>query len=177
MTSEAIPVSLHGPAHGTPGKEIQHDCDIEPAFRSPDIGEIGQPLLVRPVRLEVPVEDIVGDDRAFAIILGRPTPLRSGSHGVLPHQALDPVQPAGQPVLEPVAPDPTGAIGAVAGLETLVDLHDELRVVARPGADRSPESGVEARPRDAQHVAHPADRPDMPMLRNESERHVASRAK
>lgn len=117
MTSEAIPVSLHGPAHGTPGKEIQHDCDIEPAFRSPDIGEIGQPLLVRPVGLEVPVENIVGDDRARVVIsrlAAAPGPRPQGND---PHQTFDPMKAAGQAFLKNIAPDAARAIGPVAGLE------------------------------------------------------------
>jgi hypothetical protein len=36
---------------------------------------------------------------------------------------------------------------------------------------------VEARPRDLQHFAQPADGPDMAMLGDEGEPHVASRAK
>jgi len=63
-------LSLHGPAHGAPEKEVQHDHKVEPAFRRPDAGEIGEPLLVRPARLEVTVEDIVGDDRSFSIVPG-----------------------------------------------------------------------------------------------------------
>jgi hypothetical protein len=71
---------------------ITEKADIQPARRGPDVGEVGQPFLVRPVRLEVPVEDVVGDDRAFAITLRLSTPLRSRYHGVLPHQVLNPVQ-------------------------------------------------------------------------------------
>ena len=63
-------LSLHGPAHGAPGKEVQHDHKVEPVFRRPDAGEIGEPLLVRPARLEVTVEDVVGDDRSFSIVPG-----------------------------------------------------------------------------------------------------------
>ena len=81
--------------------------------------DVGQPLPVRPVRIQIPVEDVVGDDRTFAIILRLSPPLRPRPHGVLPHQPFDPAQPAGKPFLEHVAPDATGAIGPVAGMPGL----------------------------------------------------------
>jgi len=40
---------------------VQNDGDVKPAFSGPDGGEIGQPLLVGGGRLEIPVEDVVGD--------------------------------------------------------------------------------------------------------------------
>lgn len=40
----------------------------KPAFRSRDISEIERSLLVRPVGLEVPVEDVFGNDRPFAVV-------------------------------------------------------------------------------------------------------------
>ncbi len=47
-----------------------NDRDIEPTFRGPAVGEVGRPLLVRPARLEVAVEEDVGDLRSFAIVPG-----------------------------------------------------------------------------------------------------------
>ena len=35
---------------------VQDNSDIEPALGSPDVGEVGQPLLVRVIRFEIPVE-------------------------------------------------------------------------------------------------------------------------
>jgi len=100
-----IAIRLHGPADDAPGEQVQHDGDIEPAFRGPDIREIGQPLAVRPLRLEVPVEDVVGDHRPVAVVLRLSAPFRPGFEGVQPHQPLDPVEPASQSILEDVAPD------------------------------------------------------------------------
>ena len=95
---------------------------------------------------------------------------------VLPREAPDPVQSAGEACFEHVMPDATSAIDALAGLEA-VDSDDELHVVNRPVADRWIEPSVEAVPGDAQHLAHPADRSDVKLPREESERHATSRAK
>jgi hypothetical protein len=114
------------------------------------MGEVRQPLLVRAVGLEVVIEHVVGDDRPFAAVLRLPASPRPRSHGVPAHQQLYPVQAARKPVLEHVAPDTAGAIGAVAGPEAFDDGADELRVEGRADADRALEPGVKARPRDAQ---------------------------
>lgn len=44
-------------------------------------------------------------------------------------------------------------------------------------AGRAKELGMEARARDLQHLAEPADRPDMAVFGNEGEPHIASRTK
>ena len=67
---------------------IQHDRDIEPALGCPDIGEIRQPLPVRPEGIEIAGEDVVGDDRPLAVVPGPPAPLRSRPHGIQTHQPL-----------------------------------------------------------------------------------------
>ena len=38
---------LHGPAHHSLGKEIDHRCDVEPPFGRPEIGEVRHPFPVR----------------------------------------------------------------------------------------------------------------------------------
>ena len=73
--------------------------------------------------------------------------------------------------------DLPGAIGAIAGLEAPIDRLHELCVMSRALAEWPSEPRVETGSGDTQNPAHPADRPDMPMLRNEGESHVASRAK
>lgn len=133
-------------ARRVPGKtgDCHEPIRRQPALGGPDVGEIGQPLLVRSVGLEIACEDVVGDDRPFAVVLRLPASLWPHSHCILAHQPLDPVQPTGEPVLEHITPDAAGTIGAIAGLEALVDGHDELRIIGRPVADRSSEPGVEA---------------------------------
>ena len=45
----------HGPPDHAPGKEIEHDSQVEPAFSGPDVGDVSSPDLVRSFRLEVSV--------------------------------------------------------------------------------------------------------------------------
>ena len=59
-------------------------------------------------------------------------------------QPFDPVKPAGQSVLKHVTPNAAGAIGAIAGLETLVDGCDELRIMDLARAVRAVEPCVKA---------------------------------
>ena len=57
-------------------------------------------------------------------------------HGIDPHQPFDPVQSAGKSLLENIAPDATGPIGPVTGLEARFDRSDEPGVVDRTSAGR-----------------------------------------
>jgi len=139
-----IPLGLHRPAHDPTGKQIQHDRHIQPALGSPDVGEVGQPLVVRVIRFEIPVEDVVGDHRPLANVLGPSAPLWARFQCVLAHQPLDPVKAADQALFKDVMPNTPGAIGPAAGLEALVDGRDELCIKDRPVAERTVQPGMEA---------------------------------
>src|SRR5689334_18668650 len=41
-----------------PSSEAHHGRHVEPTFAGPDVGEVGNPLLVRPFGLELPVQDV-----------------------------------------------------------------------------------------------------------------------
>lgn len=101
--------------------------------------------MVRPIRLEVPVQNVVGYHRPFAIALGLSTAPGPRSEGIEPHQPFDPMKPAVKPFLENIAPDAARAIGPVAGLEARLDRRDELGVRDLTGAGWPVEPGVEAR--------------------------------
>ena len=87
------------------------------------------------------------------------------------------MKPAGQPVFQDIALDAAGAIGPIAGLEARLDRCDELGVMVLAGAGRTVQPGMEARSRHVQHVAQPADEPDVAVFGDEGEPQVASRAK
>ena len=93
------------------------------------------------------------------------------------HQPLDPVKPAGKPLHKNIAPDAAGATGPVAGLEARLDRRDELCVIDLAEAGRAVEPGVQARPRDIQHLTQPADRSDVTMSGDKGEPHITSLAK
>jgi hypothetical protein len=87
------------------------------------------------------------------------------------------VKATGQPFLQHIAPDAAGTIGPVAGLETRLDRRDDLGVLDLAGAGRAVEPSMGARARYIQNFAEPADGPDVTMLCNEGEPHIASLAK
>ena len=131
-----IPIGLHRPANHTAREQVQHNRHIQPALGGPDVGEVGQPLLVRMIRFEIPVEDVVGDDRSFPIVPRLSAPFWACFQCVLAHQPQGPVKAADQTLFKDIVPDPAGAIGPVAGLETRVDGRDELRIKDRSVGSR-----------------------------------------
>ena len=104
------PPLVRGPWRG-PRQQVQDGRDAEPASCGPDVREVGESLLVWPVGLEVAVQPRrflrtagshrldVGDDRPLAVILRLATAFGSRSQGIAPHQPLDPVKAAGQPLV------------------------------------------------------------------------------
>jgi len=140
-----VPLSLHRPAHDPAGKQIQHDRHIQPTLGSPDVGKVGQPLLVRAIRFEIAVEDVVGDDRSCAIVPRLSAPPWACFQCILAHQPLDPMEAADQTLFKDVMPDTPGAIGPVASLETRVDGRDELRIKDRAVTKRAVQPCMEAR--------------------------------
>src|SRR5690606_31570424 len=135
------------------------------------------PLLVRSRRLEGAIKKVLCHSRTFARILRQPTTPRSGTQPILPHQAFDTMQAAGQALGQYVVPDAAGTIGAVAALETPVDRRHQRLVVPGAGAGAAVEPGMEARAGDIQSVAQPCHRPDVPVLRDKGEPHITSLAK
>jgi hypothetical protein len=119
-TSAASVVSLHWTADSAPGMQVENGDDARPAFSVPGSGEIGQPRLVGLISLEIPVRNVCGDHRAFAIILRLSTPLGPRPLRIQPHQAVAPARSARKPVLEHIAPDAAGAIGLAARLAEVV---------------------------------------------------------
>jgi hypothetical protein len=77
----------HRPADNAAGEEIDDDGNIEPALGRPEIGEVGNPLLVRLLGLELAVEEIGWhrDRGAFTGIYRTPPPPWSGTQRLLAH--------------------------------------------------------------------------------------------
>jgi len=48
-------VGIHGPAHDTTEEQVNDGNNIEPALGCPDVGEVGNPFLVWPVRLRLTI--------------------------------------------------------------------------------------------------------------------------
>src|SRR3546814_1183285 len=72
---------------------------------------------------ELAIQHIAGDDRPFAMILGKPASPRPCSQPLRPHQSFDPVQAAGYPVGQQIVPDTARTIGAIASYMAGTDLR------------------------------------------------------
>ena len=82
----------HRPADHLARCQIEHRGQVEPAFTGRDVGDVGQPDLVRRTRLEVLPQQVGGDGQAMAAVGGDGTETAgSGAAKAMPpHQALDP---------------------------------------------------------------------------------------
>jgi hypothetical protein len=87
------------------------------------------------------------------------------------------MQTARHAFCQQVAPHPPGALGPIAGKEAGADLRTELFVTPAALTARPCQPGIEPTSRDTERLAQPSDRPDPPVLRNETELHVDSFAK
>ena len=61
VTSWACHLSTHRPADRAPGEQIDDGSHMEPAFRCPHIGEVGDPFAVGSGRFEAAVEHVGSD--------------------------------------------------------------------------------------------------------------------
>ena len=140
-------------------KKVEHDRNVKPAFRGPDIGEVGEPLLVQLVSLQVAIQNVVGNQRPFAVVLRLPAASWPCAQGLDPHQPFDPVKVAGQPLFQHIVPEAASPVGPVAGLEARLDCRGKLDVMDLAGAGRTIEPRMEAGSRNAKSIAQPADGP------------------
>jgi hypothetical protein len=98
----------HRPAHHAAREQIDHRCHIEPALGRPEVGEVGDPLLVRTLGGELPVQQVRrhGLELPIAAVLGQAPASQPCPQALQAHQLLDPVQAAVRPVGEQITPDP-----------------------------------------------------------------------
>jgi hypothetical protein len=114
----------HRPTHYPAREQVDHRRHIEPALSGPELGEVGDPRLVRTLGGELAIQQVGrhGLELSIATILRQAPPARPCSQALQVHQPLDPVQAAVYPVGEQIAPDPARAAGAVAGDEAGFDI-------------------------------------------------------
>ncbi len=145
----------HRPADHAAREQIDHGRHIEPALGGPDVGEVGNPLLVRSLGRKLPVQNVRrhGRDLPITFVLRQAPPAWPCPQSLQAHQPLDPMQAAVNAFGQQVAPDAPGAVGPVAGNEACLDLLADRFVAAGSGAGRSVQPGMEARPGHAQCIA------------------------
>ena len=108
MTPDRIVEPLDRTAHYPAREQIDDGRHVKPAFGGPELGEVGDPLLVRPFGHKLPVEKIRRYGRALAIaFILRQTPAPwPRPQGLQAHQPFDPVQTAFDAFRQQVTPDP-----------------------------------------------------------------------
>lgn len=62
-------VGIYRPTDDMAREWVDNGSHIEPALSHPQIGKIGHPLLVRPIRGELAIQHIRHDDGTLAVIL------------------------------------------------------------------------------------------------------------
>ena len=145
---------LHRPADDSPRVQVEHRGDVQPAFRRPEVGEVGDPFLVRRVRLELAVQNVLGQPGALARVLRQSATPRPRPQRLTSHQPFHPMQSAAFAQGEQVMPDPPRPVGPVACQEALPYLAAESLVLDAASTPRSRQPGIEATARDTKRRAH-----------------------
>ncbi len=140
--------SAHRPADHPAREQVDHGRHIEPAFNRPDVGEVGNPFLIRPRGRELSVQQVgrYGSDLPISLVLRQPAAPWPRPQGLQSHQPFDPVQTTVDAVCQQVSPDPPCTVGPIAGNETRLDLLADGVVTSGSGAGRLVQPGMEARP-------------------------------
>ena len=167
----------HRPTDDTAREQVDDGGRVEPALCRPDVGEVGDPFLVRRRGLELPIQHVVRCLVPGAFVRGQPSAAWPGPQSLLAHQTLDTVQPACGTLGEHVVPDPPGTIRPIAANEACLDLCPEHFIAACPSTGRTGKPGVKPTARDTERLAKPPHRPDPSMFRDEAELHIESLAK
>ena len=126
-------LGLHRPADNKAGKKIDHSGDVEPALGHSDIGEVGDPLLIWPLRRELAIEDIWRDcgHEALTFVLRQGAPAGSSPQALRPHQPLDFVESATYAIGQNISPDAARSIGSRACDKACPDLRRQRFVRQR----------------------------------------------
>ncbi len=66
-----IGAALYRPADDPPGKQIDHDGQIQKILMRADVGDVSDPKLIRGIDVELPVQRIIRHDGRAATIRAR----------------------------------------------------------------------------------------------------------
>lgn len=152
-------------------EQVEGHGHLKPDFGRPGIGEVRDPLSVRPIGAEVVIEGVGGKVRLrpYTHIRRRTPPAQARPQCEAAHQAFDTLTPAIQSGGQYVAPHPPRAIDAIARQEARPDRLDQCDIVEGTIARRPRPPSVEARPRDTGRLVHPAHRPYPSVIRHEAD--------
>ena len=125
--------------------QVQDDSQVEPPFLRWDVGDVRQPLLIRPVGAKVPFQQ-VRRHRMLLVALGRGlvAPDLLGPQATQPHQARDTILAARYALGFELMIDARTTIGLVAVIVHGLDLLDQFSIRHLPSADRSAAPGIDS---------------------------------
>src|SRR4051812_43915196 len=120
----------HRPADDTTREQIDHGRNVEPSLRCPDVGEVCDPAAVGSWGSKGAIEHVRSDGGGLPVtyVGWQPTPARACFEPMLPHQSLDPMQPAVYAVGQQIVPYAPGAVGSIAADEARPYLGREYLV-------------------------------------------------
>ncbi len=148
-------VGGHRPAHHAAAEGIDHYGQIQKPRPGPDIGDIGNPELVRPVRRKVPIHQIRGSARPWLPMRRRSSPASAHPfHSRLFHQTRYPL--AGNPLAlsHQFGSDPRRSIGASTPAMYSLDSGSQLRILLSSSRGGTITPRVVPTGGNAQHLAH-----------------------
>lgn len=113
---------LHAPSNYAAGKDIQNDCQIQPALNCPDIGDISCPKTIRRRGREIP-SDQVGRNRAFVVRIRRHLEAAHSlyAQAVLLHQAPNAILAYENALLAKFPANTAGTISSFAAVKGRFD--------------------------------------------------------
>ncbi len=121
--------SLHGPADHAARKQVKHDRQVQPAFSSRNVRDIGHSFLSGCGRRKRPIQRI-GGHRLIVATVGRShaaAPL-AGHQAALPHPPGHPFATTAHPLAAQLGMHPWAAIGAATAGEDRVNLRGQPRI-------------------------------------------------
>src|ERR1700739_3251982 len=169
----------HRPADNPAAVQIHDGGQIEPAPIGLDVGDIGEPDLVRSGGAEAAVEQI-RCGRQVVTAVGGPHPAwprHDGPDTVTPHQSLDATTARSPALSLPLHMDKRAAITPAGVAVDPPDVVDEGTISDRSSALRARAPGIIAGRRDAEHVAQERHRIIGAAIFDEAESHVRVPAK
>jgi hypothetical protein len=124
-------VEAHCPADDAPGEGVEDDGKVEEAGPGRDVGDVGNPELVRPLGPEIPIDQIGG--RPHPLVAdggpGLPSPAHADKAGRT-HQALHPLATDTDARVRQLGVDARRAVGACRPLVDRPDAADKLGIGA-----------------------------------------------
>ena len=123
-------VGGHRPAHHAAAEGIHHYGQIQKPRPGPDVGDIGNPELVRPVRRKVTIHQIRGSARPW-LPMRRPSSPASAHplHSHLFHQTRHPLARNTLALIRQFSSDPRRSIGASTPAMDPLDPGFQLRIL------------------------------------------------